>query len=231
MVSKDTAKILGFFSIIFCAVAWATPYISNVVGIICYWIGSPALLGAAILAYYIGISQNKQAAKINIVLSFSGIVLFVISSVLGIIYSVGYFYLDDLVELFITIETYFIMNIPADQEFMIVIIYSIILMRNPSGERIYEMFFTNSIVGLVLASIGFLFIFLVIYFIITNKVEKKAKPSSSKRVTRKPKKRIKLNHCPRCKAPLSKSIIEDLMNGKVSECEYCKSAINPSELY
>jgi len=231
MISSSATKTLGFFSIIFCSIAWAFPYISNVIGIICHWIGSPVLLSSALLAFFIGISQNKQVAKINLVLGISGIGLFAIGSVLGIIYSVGYFYLDDLVELFLRIESYLFMEVPDDQVMLFIIIYSIIMMRNPSGERIYQAFFTNSIVGLVFASLGFLFIFLVNYFIITNKVKKAKKTPSPKHSKKMTKKRIKLKRCPRCKAPVSKLIIQDLMKGNVSECEYCKSPINPSDLY
>ena len=229
MIRSSIPKILGFFSIVISGIAWILPYISNEIGIVFHWVGAPVLLGSAMLSYFTAVSQRKKVAKINLLLGIVGGSLFIFSSVLGIIYASGYFYLDDGVELFLSLWSYF-PYLSEDQINLLILIQSIILMRNPTGERVYLAFFVNSIIGLVLASVSFLFILLVTYYIVTDKVELKEKKPTPKKI-KKETKPIRLRNCPRCKAPINKVILEELTKGNIAECEYCKSPLHPSELY
>lgn len=234
MGSERILIILGIFVLILSIVIIALPFLSSGISYALYWLGSISFIIAGLYAIIAGNIQKKVNTIVCFLLGLFSFCLLMFSNISGIIYNYSLFYLDDLSDFFRTFEGYFFMTADFEQALIIMELMSFLWMKNPFGIKIHHLFYTFSIVKLLLTVCGFCLIIILSFLVLTQKYPKKPRISKIHKrsvfgmpfFAQKENEKNIIENCPKCKAPLNKNQIEDLINKRITQCDFCGSIIN-----
>ena len=224
MKKMDLAQLSITFGIIILIIAITInvlPYNSSGVSYALFWVGSSIFIGTGVFTIITGRLRKENFIPITFSLGLVSFGLLLFSGISGIIHNINLFYIDEIEEL-LQLLSYF------DVDFM-----AFSFLTNPLGIKTYHMYFTFSIVDIVLSALGFVLVTIIFYLFKTEKLTMEKRSDYIKdaytvripTIVRTTPKKIAPKYCPRCDAPLSKKLIETLMDNKVTECEYCGSAL------